>query len=179
MLGLIATIIIIIALAAIVFGYLWPDKVHVERETTINAAPDRVFALISDFKEWDQWSPWAKLDPNAKYEHSGSGVGQKMAWSSDDRNVGSGSQEIIELDAPNRMVTALDFGDMGVAKATFHISPEGDGSKVVWSLDTNMREGVPVLRQPMATFFSFFMDKMLGKTYEEGLANLKAAAETA
>lgn len=169
----------ILILAVLVFGFLWPDKVHVEREAVIDAPPEKIFGLISDFGEWDKWSPWAKLDPNAKYEYSGEGVGQRMAWTSEMREVGSGSQEIIAMSAPRQLTTALDFGEMGRAKATFDIEPMGEASKVTWSLDTNMREGVPALKQPMATFFGFFMDKMIGKTYEEGLANLKGVAEAA
>ncbi|MEL7486474.1 MAG: SRPBCC family protein [Pseudomonadota bacterium] len=179
MLGLIVTIILVLALAAIVLGYLWPDKVHVERDVIIDAPTEKVFGLISDFHAWEQWSPWAKMDPNAKYEITGSGVGHRMAWTSEERNVGSGAQEIIELKEPSRMVTALDFGEMGKAKATFKIEPAGQASKVTWALDTHMREGVPPLRQPMATFFGFFMEKWIGKSYEDGLADLKKVAEAA
>ncbi|GJL95185.1 MAG: polyketide cyclase [Hyphococcus sp.] len=174
------TIILIIAIvvvAFVLFAFFWPDKVHVERETIINAAPDAVFAHISDFNKWDAWSPWAKLDPNAKYTMTGSGVGQRMEWESEKRDVGSGSQEIIVLDTPNKMVTKLDFGSMGGGMATFDVKPSGNGTKVVWALDTNMREGVPLHMKPMATIFSFMMDGMLGKQYEQGLADLKTVVE--
>ena len=100
-----------------------------------------------------------------------------MAWVSKEQNVGSGSQEIIELDAPNIMTTQLNFGEMGGGKATFLLEPAGQATKVTWSLDTNMREGVPVLRQPMATFMGFFMEKFMDKPYTEGLAKLKTVAE--
>ena len=40
-----------------------------------------------------------------------------------------------------------------------------------------MREGVPVYMQPISTYMGFFMDAMVGKDYEKGLANLKRAAE--
>ena len=174
--SLIFTIFLILILAIVVLGFLLPDKVHVERSTTIDAPAERVFALISDFNEWDKWSPWAAMDPNAEYEMSGEGVGQRMAWKSEMREVGSGSQEIIEINPPRKMVTQLDFGEMGGGRATFDIEPMGEASKVTWSLDTNMREGVPVLRQPMATYMGFFMDKFMDKPYTEGLANLKRAA---
>lgn len=177
MLGLIFTLFLVVILAAVVLGFLLPDKVHVERDTIIDAPAETIFGLISDFKEWDHWSPWAKMDPNADYSFSGAGVGQRMEWKSDDRQVGSGSQEIVELKAPSKMITQLNFGEMGGGRATFHIAPAGQASKVTWSLDTNMRDGVPPLRQPMATYMGFFMDKFMDKPYTEGLANLKAEAE--
>lgn len=162
----------------ILLGFVMPDKVHLERETTINASQEEVFALVSDFNQWDSWSPWAKLDPDAEYSLTGSGVGQRMEWKSDHPDVGNGAQEITALDAPNSVSTALDFGDMGRADAHFTLSPAGDGAtKVVWGFDTNMREGVPIYMQPMSTYFRFFMEGMLGPQYEEGLANLKQVAE--
>ncbi|MEM9495743.1 MAG: SRPBCC family protein [Pseudomonadota bacterium] len=170
----------IVALIAIliVLGFVLPDKVHVERETVIAAPQEEVFALISDFGAWDAWSPWAKIDPDAKYTLTGAGVGQKMAWQSDHPKVGNGSQEITELEAPSRLVTQLEFDGMGVAEATFKLSPAADGAtKVVWSLDTAMREGMAIHMQPMATYMGFFMDDMVGKDYARGLENLKKVAE--
>ncbi len=162
----------------ILLGFVLPDKVHLERETTINASQEEIFALVADFNQWNSWSPWAKLDPDAEYSLSGSGVGQRMEWKSEHPDVGHGAQEITALDAPNSVSTFLDFGDMGRANATFKLSPAGDGAtKVVWGFDTNMRDGVPVYMQPMSTYFRFFMEGMLGPQYEEGLANLKAVAE--
>ncbi|MEM9168173.1 MAG: SRPBCC family protein [Pseudomonadota bacterium] len=170
-------VIMLLVGGVLALGFLLPDKVRIERETLIEAPADTVFGLISDFKKWESWSPWAALDPDAEYDFSGEGVGARMVWKSDKREVGNGAQEIIALQAPTKMVTALDFGEMGRARATFDIEPSGPNAVVKWSLDTNMREGVPLHKQPMATFMSFMMDKWVGKSYEDGLASLKDRAE--
>jgi uncharacterized protein YndB with AHSA1/START domain len=169
----------VIAVIVIIFGlgFVLPDKAHVEREVVINAPPEKVFALVSDFNQWNRWSPWADLDPNAAYEITGSGVGHRMVWTSKDPNVGDGAQTVTAVEPPSRLVTHLEFGDMGKADATFTLTPDGERTKVVWSLDTKMRDGVPFLMQPMATYMGFFMDGMVGADYEKGLARLKAAAE--
>ena len=117
------------------------------------------------------------MDPNAKYNLTGDGVGARMEWSSEVRDVGDGAQEIIELDAPRKLVTQLDFGEMGGGRGSFKLEPAGQSTKVTWALDTNMRDGVPVLRQPMATYMGFFMDKFMDKPFSGGLANLKRVAE--
>ncbi len=158
-------------------GFVLPDKAHVERSAVINAPPDKVFALVSDFNQWSRWSPWADLDPATVYEISGAGVGHRMSWTSKDPNVGEGVQTVTAIDPPARLVTHLEFGDMGKADATFTLTPEGEATKVVWSLDSNMRDGVPFWMKPMSTYMGFFMDGMVGKDYEKGLARLKAAAE--
>jgi len=139
---------------------------------------DQVFAQVNDFNAWEAWSPWAKLDPDATVNIEGAGVGQTMTWKSENPEVGNGSQTITTLEAPQKMVTHLDFGDMGVSDASFTLEPTDGQTKVTWSLDADMREGVPLLKQPMNTFLGFFMDSMLGTTYEEGLANLKSVVES-
>ena len=64
---------ILIALAAIIAVFLivvalQPSEFHVERTATITAPPATVFDQVNDFHKWDAWSPWAKLDPNAKID---------------------------------------------------------------------------------------------------------------
>ena len=176
-------IAIVFALAAIIFlgGFILPSQVHVERATVINAPASAIFAEVSDFNEWRKWSPWANIDPDADYRLEGQGVGQTMTWASDNPDVGSGKQTITQLASPRLIKTSLDFGDMGVSEATFTLEPVDnkteDKIRVTWSLDTDMRESVPLLSRPMSTYFGFFMDSMVGSKYAEGLENLKAVVE--
>ncbi len=171
----------LVGIVALLFGLglVLPDKVHVERTAEIAAPPETLFELVSNYKSWHEWSPWFDIDPDTQYEISGSGPGHKMVWRSDDPKVGNGSQIITDYQPPHKVVSLLDFGDMGRAIATFEIAPTGSGSTVTWSMDTRMREGVPFFMKPLATYMGFFMDGMIGKDYEKGFANLKAAAETA
>lgn len=170
--------VLALVFVTIVLGFVLPDKVTLEREAIINAPQEDVYALISDFEEWDAWSPWAKIDPDAEMSISGEGIGQRMSWKSDDPNVGTGSQEITAMDPPNSLTTHMEFEGMGVADAAFTLAPTGDGAtRVVWSFQSNMREGMPIYMQPMSTYMGFMMDGMLGPQYEDGLANLKKLAE--
>jgi hypothetical protein len=116
------------------------------------------------------------MDPNMTQEITGEGVGQKQVWKS--KKMGDGSQEITSLNPPAHVDYRLDFGPMGKATAAMRLEPQGDAAtKVVWSFDSNAREGVPFLMKPLSTYMGFFMDGMLGKDYEKGLANLKRVAE--
>jgi uncharacterized protein YndB with AHSA1/START domain len=178
MFGRILTWLVGLIVVVIALGFVLPDKVKVERTTLIEAPRETVFALVGDFNRWNEWSPWAELDPNTKYVITGSGVGQRMEWSSKDPKVGEGSQEIAEFDPPARIVTKLDFGEMGGGVATLALAEENGGTRVVWTLETRMREGMPLLWKPVGTYMGFFMNGMVGKDYEKGLAKLKAAAES-
>ena len=94
--GIIALLVVIYAV-----GFLLPDEVHVERRITVDAPAERIYALVSDFRQWKRWSPWAALDPRMRQTVIGEGVGQNMTWMSDHPDVGNGSQEIVALEAPS------------------------------------------------------------------------------
>jgi hypothetical protein len=158
----IAGAIVGILIVVVGVGFILPSQIHVERDIVIDATPAELFPLVSDFNAWDAWSPWALRDPNATMEVPGSGLGQTMTWSSENPEVGQGSQTITEITAPHYVKTHLDFGEQGLADAAFNLVPEDGQTRVIWSLDTNMREGVPRLKQPISTYFGFFMDSMIG-----------------
>ena len=153
-------------------GFVLPDKAHVTRSTVINAPPEKIFAVVSDLRRAKDWSPWFALDPQmtVTFEGEGAGVGQKMSWSSQHPNVGTGSQQTIGLIENKQVVVALDFGEMGQATATVDLAPEGAGTRVDWALD------VP-LRNIIERWFGLIMDRMVGPDFEKGLANLKSYAE--
>jgi carbon monoxide dehydrogenase subunit G len=167
---LLGLIFLVVILAVV--GLLLPSKVHVERATTINAPAETIHALISDFHNFNQWSPWAQIDPNTRYTFEGpaSGVGAKMKWNSDNSKVGSGSQEIT-ADDPNLVKVALDFGPHGTAIASFKLEPEGSGTKVTWGFDTDFGYNL------MGRYFGLMMERWIGADYEKGLAALKSLAE--
>jgi hypothetical protein len=137
----------------------------------INASPQQVYQEIISFRSFNKWSPWAKMDPNARYEFSGpeSGVGAMMSWNGEE--TGTGSQKIIEVRENEQVKTEMYFGGFDKPSyAEFMLTPEGSGTKVTWSYDGDM-EG-------LYKFFGLMMDGMLGKQYEEGLASFKEMVES-
>ncbi len=170
-------IIGLVVLVVVVTGgaFLLPQNAHVERATLVKAAPDEIFTIVNDLTRFNEWSPWAKLDPQAKYTLDAtrppSGEGAKMSWTSDDENVGNGSQEIVESEPFKRIKTKLDFGSQGTAFATFTFEPVEGGTRVVWAFDSDLG------MNPVSRYFGLMFDSMIGKDYEAGLASLKALAE--
>ncbi|HEY8934860.1 MAG TPA: SRPBCC family protein [Cyclobacteriaceae bacterium] len=172
-LKIIGIIIIVIFLIVISLVLFLPPHAHVERSIVINAKPAQVFNQLNSFKNFNTWSPWAALDPNTKYEYSGpeTGVGAFMSWSSEDKNVGSGTQKIIESEPDSHLKNEMTFGDFdGKAYAEFMLAPEGNATKVTWSYDGDM--------SGMYKILGLIMDKMLGPQYELGLSNLKKVVES-
>lgn len=160
--------------ALLMFATTRPDSFHVERQTTIKAVPEKIFALINDFHLWQTWSPWEKMDPTMKRTFSGaaSGKGTAYAWEGNDK-VGAGSMEVTGSEPSSKVVIKLDFIKPfdGHNIAEFTLTPVGESTLVTWA----MHGPSPFIAKVMGVFFS--MDAMIGKDFEVGLANMKAAAE--
>lgn len=156
-------------------AFALPRQVEVSRSTVVNAPANKLFPLVNDLKRHTEWSPWAKIDPDAKYVYQGpaQGVGQKVSWSSEHPHVGTGSQTIVESVDNSKIATALDFGDHGTALARFDFAPEGAATRVTWGFETDTGNN------PIARWMGLMMDKWIGEAYDEGLANLKKLAESA
>ena len=165
---------LVAAVAIIIVGgsFLLPAQAVVTRSTEIAAPPDKVFAIVGDFRRFNEFSPWAELDPNIKYTFEGpvSGVGQKMRWTSENPDVGRGSQTIIEYDPPNYAAAELDFGMPGKSVASWDLVPSTTGTKATWGFKSDL-DGIP------AKWVGLMFDRWIGADYEKGLAKLKAAAE--
>lgn len=161
-----ALVILLIGVA-----FVLPSTTHVERSAVIKASPEEVFSVVNDYTRFNEWSPWAEMDPDMKYTLDGppTGVGAKMSWTSD--KVGSGSQQIVESEPFKHVRTKLDFGGRGPAVATFNLEPVEGGTKIVWGLD------VDAGMNPIDRYFGLMLDSFVGKDYERGLEKLKALVE--
>jgi hypothetical protein len=150
-----------------------PDTVHYERSIAINAAPSAILPHITDFRKWSDWSPWEKLDPGMKREFSGaqSGAGAKYCWSGNGK-AGEGSMELLGASDDGVQIDLRFVRPFRNECTTwFRMAPQGVGTKVTWTMDgPNTFMG-----KLMGTFIN--MDKMVGKDFETGLADLKTLAE--
>ena len=166
-------LVALIALLVVVIASR-PSSFHVERSASVAAPPALVFPLLNDFHSWASWSPWEKLDPNMKREYSGapSGNGASYAWSGNDE-VGSGAMHITASKPPESVQIRLEFKKPFEATNTtlFEVAPEAQGTKVTWNMDGPANFAT----KAMSLFMD--MDQMIGKDFEQGLANLRAVAE--
>lgn len=168
----IVAVVLVVALVAI--GFVLPDQAHVERSATIDAPPPVVFAVLNGFRNFNQWSPWAELDPDTQYTYEGpvQGVGARMSWASQQQSVGSGNQEILESEPYERIKMRLVFaGFDSDHTAHFFLAPEGAGTRITWTHDTDFKGNL------LGRYFGLMLDGMIGPDYEKGLAKLKTFAQ--
>lgn len=172
---IIIAVIVVIGVAALLgLTMTMPNTFRVQRSATMKAPPEKIFPLINDFHQWPSWSPWEKLDPAMKRTHSGpaSGPGAVYEWEGN-KQVGKGRMEITEASPPSKLTLKLDFLKPFEAHNTvdFLLDRQGDATNVTWA----MYGPQGFMFKVMHLFFN--MDKMVGKDYEKGLANLKAIVE--
>lgn len=156
------------------FAATRPGAFRIARTARIEAPPETIYPLVSDFHRWTEWSPWEEIDPGMQRTYSGAerGTGARYAWSGN-RKAGEGSMHVAEATSPSHVTIDLQF--TRPFKATnvteFDLDPVDGGTEVTWAMT-----GVNAL--PAKVFGVFMdMDDLVGKDFEKGLAKLKAVAE--
>jgi len=171
--GLFIAALALVAVFVVVGLVFLPASVHVERSAVIDASPAEVYPLVASLERFNEWSPWADLDPAAVYEFTGpaAGVGARMTWRSDKPEVGAGSQEVIAATENREVTVRLAFEGQGEALAGWTLEPQDGGTLATWSFDMGLGMN-PVLR-----WMGLMIDGPIGADYERGLSRLKEVAE--
>lgn len=175
--GILFALLTLIALPLIV-ALLVKKDYAVEREITINAPKEMVFDYLKYLKNQDNFSVWSELDPNMRKTFSGTDgtVGFVSAWDSDDKNVGSGEQEIMLITEGERIDYELRFYEPFETTDQAYITTEALDSEqtlVSWGFNGEFN-------YPMNIFLLVMnMDNMLGPDLESGLSKLKEIMEKA
>jgi polyketide cyclase/dehydrase/lipid transport protein len=170
---LLAIAFIIIIFFIVIAGR--PDEFIVSRSTKISAPPGKIFPHVNDLHKWEAWSPWAKLDPNAKnsFEGADSGTGAAMSWDGN-KKIGAGRMTITGSEANELISFKLEFVRPFKATNTaeFTFKPEGNQTVVTWTMTGKSNFFFKA--------FGLFMncDKMVGGDFEKGLAAMKSEAES-
>jgi len=175
---MLTTILIIVAALIIILAIFIstrPNSFAVKRSITIPAPPATVFPHVNDLHLWQAWSPWAKLDPNAKSTFTGapSGIGASMSWAGNNK-IGEGKMTITDS-RPNESIRFnLEFFKPFKATNTaeFTLQSQGSGTLVTWNMSGK--------NNFMGKLFSLLIncDKMIGGQFDQGLASLSEVSRS-
>ncbi|MEO2051076.1 MAG: SRPBCC family protein [Allomuricauda sp.] len=167
LLGIVLLIAILAALA--------PKTYNVSRSIEISRPKAEVFDYLKYLKKQDEWSPWAKRDPNMEQKFTGTDgeVGAISYWNGN-KEVGEGEQELTKIIDGERIESELRFLKPWKSESNAYLVTEAiDASttKVTWGFTGHNKF-------PMSIMMLFMnMDKMIGKDFEEGLVSLKEKME--
>jgi uncharacterized protein YndB with AHSA1/START domain len=172
-------LLILGGLAAIVGGFcgyvaMLPDDFQIVRSGTIKAPPEKVFPHVNDLHKWEDWSPWAKRDPQAKntFEGPTEGTGSSFAWDGNSE-IGAGTMTILDSHPTDRIQIDLHFirPFEGKSNVEFTFTPKDDTTIVVWKMSGKHK----FMEKAMCLFMN--MDKLVGGDFEKGLASMKKVVE--
>ena len=165
----IVLIVLLLPVLLLIVSLFLPSKYHVERSVVIKAPISAIFPLINNPSRWPEWTAWTKdKDPTLAFAYSGptEGAGAASDWTS--QKMGSGSMKFTSADPQKGVRFDLSFdGGKFQSKGALLLDPIGDSTKVTWSNDGELG-GNPIFR-----YLGLFMDKMVGRDYEEGLEKLR------
>jgi hypothetical protein len=169
------TVVLLVVAALLVAAFI-PTEFGVKRDVSIDRSKGEVFEYVKRLKNQDNFSVWAKIDPNMRKEFNGvdGTVGFTSSWSSANPDVGVGEQEITRIDEGKRIDYELRFMEPFESSSSAYMtfdSIDSSRTKVKWGFDGEMD-------YPMNLMLLFVdMEGELGGDLQEGLDNLKYILE--
>ncbi|MEZ5980101.1 MAG: SRPBCC family protein [Planctomycetota bacterium] len=171
-------VLVVVAAAVLLFvlvGFVLPSDYAVSREAVVPAPRDQVFARVADLETWPDWTAWSRAaDEDCKwnYEREPDGRTRSMHWKGPKH--GEGRLTFTNVEANARLDFELVFVD-GDTELTSHgaflFADEESGTDVVWSLEGDLGWN------PVHHWVGLFMDSMVGRDFDRGLAGLAASFE--
>ncbi len=174
-LKILSNIVLILAGVYIAGGFLISPEWSVSRSIAIDANPEKIYPFVSNFKEWEKWSPWNE-DKTLKYSYQGpeEGVGAKQNWTSE--KMGKGWMQLSEAN-PQTGIAYDFFIDMGRSQSSLQgkmdFTRQDNKTLVTWTDKGDSGKSF------VKRWMSLLIKPMLGKDMNKGLANLKIEAEKA
>lgn len=145
-------------------------------ETKIIEAPVSViYNNVQDFKNWQEWGPWMKIDSNIviNYDEKTEGEGASYSWRSDHNDVGSGSIHTLKV-IPNKELDQkiafnTPFGDIENDVYWLFEETEIQGqTKVTWG----MKGEQSFMEKVFMAFQEEDMESGISEMFQSGLSNL-------
>jgi len=170
----ILTVLAGIIVLFLVIALLTKKDFRLERQVIINKPKQEVFDYLKMIRNQEHYSVWVMKDPNVKIIYTGTDgtVGFTSSWTSDDKNVGIGEQEIIKINPGESMDVEVRF------KKPFEATNYAHTDLTAVSGNQTKLSNVFTGRQkfPM-NIMNLFMDKLVGKDMQQNLLNMKANLE--
>jgi effector-binding domain-containing protein len=155
----------------VLIGFFLPRHVVVERSLSMKAHPGLIYNQVVILKNWESWSPWQKMDTAAKRTYTGPTIGKGAAFSWESKVLGNGSLTIVDVAPYDSIGISIKMGDRSPSRSSFVLSPDSEGTRVSWTLQMDMGNN------PIGRYFGLFMDGIMGKQFDDGLADIRKIVE--
>lgn len=171
---IVLALVVVVIVGVLVAASMQPKEYRLERSVVTTANPGAVYAVMCDLNRFKDWSPFVKLDPNAKVTVDGPACapGQVYTWDGND-DAGAGKMTIVNAVPNDTIGIKLEFTRPmpDTADTSWSVETDGGQNRIVWEM-----HGVNgTLMQQV--FSMLFMEKMMGPMFDDGLASLKKLSE--
>lgn len=174
MIKTIALLLVLAIGALLLYAASRPKVMAVQRSALIQAPAEKIHPLINDLHRFNTWNPYEKKDPAIKGSYRGPASGPGAGYDFEgNKDVGKGSIQITGAVVPASVTMELHMIEPMEGRNTiaFTLAPRGEATEVTWA----MHGPSPFIARLAGVFFD--MDRMIGRDFEAGLANLKSVAE--
>lgn len=166
------TILLIVAVIAaiLIYAALKPNNFSISRSAEMKASPSRIFPFVNDLADHEKWSPFAR-DPkvNNRVGNPSAGTGARVDFD----GSSAGTLSITDSRPASDIVMRLQMTKPMKCdhRIDFSFVPQGSSTNVTWTISGRQ----PYLGKLMSVFID--CEKMCGKQFEQGLADLRKLAE--
>lgn len=170
----------IVAALMLIVGLVLPSERHLSESVETNRKMNIVFDTINSLRRFKDWNPLFLRDPRLKTELSGpgSGVGAKLSYSSDVKQIGNGSWEIVESEPGKKVKYALENPQRGSDKfMTFILKPTGKGA-VKRNIEITQEYDVNYGWNLFGRYAGLYVKRHVGDDVKLGLARLTTMLAT-
>ena len=166
-------VLLIVIIGFCIYVAVQPNSFEVKRTRTIKAPATVLFTHVSDFKNWEAWSPWVEANPETVITLSDKteGIGGSYSWKDDD---GFGTMTTVSTASNKYIDQEMQFEDYSKSDVNWAFEPNKDGSTdVTWKISG----------KDLPFDFKFFtilmggMEKQIGPYFERGLEKLDAVIQ--
>lgn len=145
-----------------------------EKQIIINRSKAEVFNYLKLIRNQEKYSVWVMKDPNINIVYTGTDgtAGFTSSWTSDNKNVGIGAQEIIKINEGESVDVEIRFKKPfeAINYANNTVTTLNDTqTKVVTTFTGKQKFPMNVM--------NLFMDKLVGKDMQQNLLNMKSNLE--
>jgi len=171
-LGLLLALFLIGFIALFIIGNGVPDKMTVSKTVKIDAPPSALYTQVNDLKNWENWSPWYKAEPDMDLTYSQNASGQNSWYSWKGEKSGEGKLTIKKTIPNERIETFVEFVGMGESQGFWDFKPNGSSTDVTWGMTAD--SGSNFFAKAM---FKMFFPSAMEKSFTDGLNNMKSVVE--
>ncbi len=164
----------VVVITGVILSLVAPKKISVTNTQFVKASKQAVFDQLRFMKNFPNWSPFIKQDPEQQFSISGTDgtVGATYSWVGV-KEKSKGAQKIVSISGLDKIVIACTITEPFQSNPTFAytLTEKNEGVEIVQQFDTDMPIPANVIGMLMG------LKTEITNTNKQGLALLKKAVE--